>query len=368
MKYPFFSVIIPIFNVKDYLGNCIDSVLGQSFKDYELVLVDDGSTDGCGLICDEYSLIDSRIRVLHQKNQGLVGARQAGINAAEGKYSIYIDGDDWIDENELLGIYNTLTEHPVDMVEFGFIKEYDESFTMRHGLLPEGEVHQSELWDWINESIKRDVCFVRPIEATLCCKAIRTEILREIQNEIDKGISWGEGIVTTYALLNEVNSVYIMRSFLYHYRVNANSMLHSGKSGNYEEIKRQLYRTWDKHKKSVSKQYLKYILLYLFVLCCPTEAIEAIAVPCLQQNCKTVVYGKGVFAKSFTEIAPEYGVNIVGNIDSFDLNSISQMEYDQIFIAILIGQDVENCIEKLIDTGVPTEKIKYIKWSVINKL
>ena len=89
-----FSVIVPIYNIEKYIRRCIDSVLLQSFTDFELILVDDGSPDRCGAICDEYAKKDERIKVIHKENGGLVSARQAGIKVASGDYIFHLDGDD----------------------------------------------------------------------------------------------------------------------------------------------------------------------------------------------------------------------------------------------------------------------------------
>lgn len=94
---PRISVIVPIYKVEPYLRKCVDSILSQSFRDFELILVDDGSPDHCGEICDEYAKTDDRIRVIHQKNGGLSAARNAGLDIAQGEWILFIDSDDWID-------------------------------------------------------------------------------------------------------------------------------------------------------------------------------------------------------------------------------------------------------------------------------
>ena len=101
-----FSVILPIYNVEKYLAECIESVLSQSFKDYELILVDDGSKDGSGRICDEYAQKDSRIKVLHKENGGLSDARNYGTERASGDYIVYIDSDDYVVSTEFLSDLN----------------------------------------------------------------------------------------------------------------------------------------------------------------------------------------------------------------------------------------------------------------------
>ena len=98
---PKVSVIIPVYQAQDFLGLCLDSVLAQSFTDYELILVDDGSMDASGIICDEYERKDGRIKVIHQQNVGSSAARNTGLEEAKGDYILFIDADDWVDSNHL---------------------------------------------------------------------------------------------------------------------------------------------------------------------------------------------------------------------------------------------------------------------------
>ena len=95
---PFLSIIVPAYNVENYIRQCVDSILNQHFTDFELLLVDDGSKDGTGRICDDYAKNDIRVRVIHKQNGGLVSARKAGITEAQGEYVAYVDGDDWVAE------------------------------------------------------------------------------------------------------------------------------------------------------------------------------------------------------------------------------------------------------------------------------
>lgn len=97
----FFSVVVPIYNVENYLKRCVDSILKQTYKDFEIILVDDGSTDTCPIMCDEYSKIDSRIRVIHKDNGGLSDARNKGIQSAAGDYILFVDSDDYIEESTI---------------------------------------------------------------------------------------------------------------------------------------------------------------------------------------------------------------------------------------------------------------------------
>ena len=117
------SIIVPVYNVCDYLKDCIDSILAQSFTDFELILVDDGSTDGSGEICDEYVKRDSRIRVIHKGNGGVVSARKAGVAAAKGLYVGYVDGDDWIESDMYEKMVHYMREYDCDLVMCDIVHE-----------------------------------------------------------------------------------------------------------------------------------------------------------------------------------------------------------------------------------------------------
>lgn len=116
---PQLSVIVPVYRVLPYLSKCIDSILAQTFTDFELILVDDGSPDRCGAICDEYAAKDDRIVVIHQKNAGVSAARNAGLDIAQGRYLSFIDSDDWIDPNMFRLMLESLWQHNADLVACG---------------------------------------------------------------------------------------------------------------------------------------------------------------------------------------------------------------------------------------------------------
>lgn len=130
MNYcPKFTVIIPVYNVAAYLAKCIDSVLKQEFKQYEVILIDDGSTDESGTICDKFAEQDKRIVVIHQKNKGLSAARNIGIENAKGEYILFLDSDDyWHDSSALNIIYSRLNVSNADILSFNYMKFCDDVF------------------------------------------------------------------------------------------------------------------------------------------------------------------------------------------------------------------------------------------------
>ncbi len=113
---PMISIIVPVYKVEKFLRPCVDSILAQTFRDFELILVDDGSPDGCPALCDAYAVQDSRVRVIHQKNGGLSCARNTGIDAAQGAYLAFVDSDDWVHPEYLSQMYQAITSQQADLV------------------------------------------------------------------------------------------------------------------------------------------------------------------------------------------------------------------------------------------------------------
>lgn len=120
---PVISVIVPIYGVEDYLRRCVDSLLSQTYENLEIILVDDGSPDGCPVICDDYAGRDKRIRVIHQKNAGLSGARNAGIGIASGEYLAFVDSDDYVAPDFIQSLYELMqeTDCPIGQCRFAYV-------------------------------------------------------------------------------------------------------------------------------------------------------------------------------------------------------------------------------------------------------
>lgn len=133
---PEISIVVPVYNVEAFLPRCIRSILSQRFSDFELILVDDGSPDRCGFICDEYAKIDSRIRVVHKKNGGVSSARNMGLNYATGNYVTFCDPDDYWKPDWLEWLYTTIYGNDADVANGGFISVDDEGNILRTHAFP----------------------------------------------------------------------------------------------------------------------------------------------------------------------------------------------------------------------------------------
>ncbi len=126
-KHPQISVIVPVYKVEDYLRPCVDSILAQTWTDFELILVDDGSPDNCGAICEEYAAQDSRVRVIHRENGGLSAARNSGLEIAQGEAFAFIDSDDLIPENYLTRLWEAMQSAGADLSSCGMLRFHEDA-------------------------------------------------------------------------------------------------------------------------------------------------------------------------------------------------------------------------------------------------
>ncbi|MDK0843667.1 glycosyltransferase family 2 protein [Clostridium perfringens] len=218
-----FSVIVPIYGVEKYIEQCIDSILNQTYSNFELILVDDGSKDRCPQICDAYREKDDRIIVIHKKNGGLVSARKAGAQIATGDYVCCVDGDDYIDEKYLEGFAEIINNYSVDMVCCGY------HLTMINSK-KECKVNSSSGY-YLKRDIERDI-FPKIIQnsrgefflPTVWGKAIKRDIYVKNQMLVSDLISMGEDGACMIPIIIQIDTMYIMDVCLYYYRYNNTSI------------------------------------------------------------------------------------------------------------------------------------------------
>lgn len=204
------SIIIPVYNVEKYLNICIDSILKQTYKDYEIILVDDGSTDESGKICDEYVSVNKQIRVIHQKNKGLSCARNTGIKKARGKYLMFIDSDDFLYNHNCLNLLMSKAKN--DIIQYNMVYYYENSNKY---------VHLNELPNYNSKAkyinILKDLSSNGQFSISACNKIVKREII--INNNIyfsEKLLS--EDIDWSLKLYLHSNSIKIINEEIYVYR------------------------------------------------------------------------------------------------------------------------------------------------------
>lgn len=218
-----FSIVVPVYNVEQFLDKCVRSILEQTYNNFELILVDDGSTDRSAQVCDKYKKEDCRITVIHKKNGGLVSARKAGISVAKGDYAVCVDSDDWIDKNHLQELARIIHDNSPDIICFGHYEVLEgkkKKFTIpfRKGLYKKIDL-EKEIYPQL---IRTEVATAFP--PTIWAKAYKIDLYRTEQLLVDDRIKIGEDAACTIPCMMRASSVYILDKALYYYRHNNISM------------------------------------------------------------------------------------------------------------------------------------------------
>ena len=234
---PFISVIIPVYNIEKYVRTCINSVVEQTYNKIEIVLVDDGSTDCSGTICDEYAKIDNRIIVIHQQNCGLVSARKTGAKVAQGEYIVCIDGDDWVDKRYIANMVMTIIEYKADIACCGAIWTYEnrmesKKMTEYIGVYDRKKIEKKIIPHLIEDEKGQH------FPSTIWGKIFRKDIYFSMQNEVDTRINIGEDYACVNPFIFVARRMVVIDECLYYYRQNPKSMTNVKKaySWNYPRL------------------------------------------------------------------------------------------------------------------------------------
>lgn len=214
MSNPKVSIIVPIYKAENYLSRCVDSILEQTFTEFELLLIDDGSPDKSGIICDEYALKDSRVRVIHKKNGGVSSARQCGMDNSLGDYTIHADPDDWVEPNMLKELYSKALEEDSDMVICDFLIERKTG----------QEYIKQEPSSLDNNTVLKEL-FLQ-LHGSCCNKLIRRECYKEFNIRFPNEMSlWEDGYVMFNLTMHPIKISYLPGAY-YHYDncINENSI------------------------------------------------------------------------------------------------------------------------------------------------
>lgn len=211
------SVIVPVYNVENYLRRCINSILDQTYDAYEVILVDDGSTDRSGNICDEYAHACGNITVYHQMNRGQSSARNFGVQMARGAYIAFVDSDDWVSKNYLSYLYEMVEKFQVDIAgaKMKRLDSYDENFA---------ELNNYHVEECLTtaESLKK-MCYGDSIGVSPCAKIYKKELL--LQNPYPVG-KIHEDVDTTYKIISSCPNMAVGTQVIYYYFQRSGSTIH----------------------------------------------------------------------------------------------------------------------------------------------
>lgn len=211
------SILVPVYNSEKYLRQCLGSIVNQTYKDLQVVIVDDGSIDNSLSICREYADKYEFIEVYHQGNAGVASARNALLDKAKGDYTIFIDSDDWIEPDMIEGLLHYIAEYDLDIVICGSVSEYNDSATAVD------ISYCSPLIDNREEAVKKFILH-KELNGSLWNKLVKTSLFHNLR--FAKDIWYGEDALMMWQVLQRVNRIGSMPTPYYHYRMNDASISH----------------------------------------------------------------------------------------------------------------------------------------------
>ena len=256
-----YSIIIPVYNSEKYLEECIDSVINQNRFDYEIILINDGSTDNSGLICDKYAERYNHIRVIHQSNQGQNKARFKGINISNGKYCIFLDSDDYWDKTLLEEIDLVLNKEEYDVVIFNMNRISKNNIRTENSIFEDLSVFCED---------SKDIVFKKLI-STSCLNSLFNKVIkRDIISEYDKfnkiRLITSEDLLVSLSILYTAHNIIYLDKPLYNYRMNENSVTHKFNSKKFDDITIVRYEVLEYLKKLNMHNKENLSLFYKFYI------------------------------------------------------------------------------------------------------
>lgn len=261
-----YSMIIPVFNIENYLPQCLDSILHSDREDIQIVLVDDGSSDNSGNICDAYSEKDQRVKVVHKKNEGATSARREAVKYAIGRYIICVDGDDWIDEDFLEEYDHVIQQfNTPDIICCGFKKAGE---SVQECCLPykPGYYDRKQKEELLFPSLIADAD-AKSFPRQLWAKAFKRELFSDAIQNLNTNLIIGEDAACVIPMVYKAESIFLIEKTLYYYRYNPSSLTKSKKANRWSDIDiwyEKISRNIDISSFDFTEQVHRYIFLSVF--------------------------------------------------------------------------------------------------------
>ena len=382
MFSPLISIVVPIYMIDKYVGICIESLLNQTYKNLEIILVDDGSKDRCSEICDLYATKDARIKVIHKENGGLVSARKAGVLAATGRYIGFVDGDDWVGAGFYQSLYNAISQNDCDVAIAGFSRDLFNQTKSIYNTVPSGYYEGESLKKVFKEMISYGEFYRHGISTYHWNKLFKREVILKHQLEISDDVSIGEDAVVVYATLLDCKRICITDNCAYHYRQREDSMLKS--SVDFEKEMVRVRALYNNLSVAVSNHPMEYNLQQqvddfitgIFIirsggfLSSKEDGLDNFPFGCTLSGKRVVLYGGGTFGQQLMKrFVKDSSCDIVGWLDDDyweyrrcclnvdPVETITSIDFDYAIIASLDKTYLKSAIRRLKDYGVAENKI-----------
>lgn len=378
------SVIVPIYNTEQYLPCCIDSIINQTYRNIEIILVDDGSADKSLEICNDYAKKDSRIIVVDEQHQGLVPARKIGVKKAKGVYCIFVDSDDWIDSHLIETTVAQAEDNDVDIVNYNLYAVYSERKIKWEYLFTDGIYEGAEL-EKIYEKMMFDFQRNKPgIIQSLWSKLIKRSILLDAIEPEDDRITYGEDAAVVYVAMLNAEKIAITSQPLYFYRIHAESMMHKLDINKFEKV--YFFYSYMKsnflkygNKYNLEGQLQAYILSFLISglkECFSMDIKICYKLPTnlFNKKNKVVLYGAGYYGTLYYEQIRQLYEDQIELVAWVDKNMegqiiygvkidapeiLNSIEYDNIILAVKNQIMAEEIKRELRDLNIK----KHVLWT-----
>jgi glycosyltransferase involved in cell wall biosynthesis len=248
---PIISIIVPVYNSEKYLPRCIESILAQTFSNFELLLVNDGSSDKSGQICEEYGLNDSRIRVFHLKNGGVSKARNKGIEMAQGDYLMFSDSDDYVEKHWCISLFDAVNKN-------GNILPVSGMRVINHIHNKKSEVIKSFSSKLCMDKVNYFETYKQGLSGSLCCKIYIRKIIQKHSIYFDEEVNRGEDLLFNLAYINYMNAFVTIPSVTYNYvHSNENSLMNRYRKELFD-VTVMVYNAWTNYLNKVNSDKDKF--------------------------------------------------------------------------------------------------------------
>ena len=377
---PRISVIVPIYNVASFLPKCIESILEQSFSDFELILVNDGSPDISHDICLSYEEKDKRITIIDKPNGGLLSARKAGLEAARSEFISFVDGDDWVDVDFLASMYRIVELHQVDLVISGHIRAFEGRNEKITPLYKQGIYACGDLTELLNNMLNTSTFFQHGVSTYVWNKLFRRELLVKILFYVPNEITMGEDAAITYSYMPLCSSIGITHSCNYFYRQRVNSMVKAIQSSEQERshlINLVTYLYSALLEKINIEKLRRDLLYYLYSQALVrfggliSNSDSHIPFQGLKKGDKVLLYSSGTFGQrlvAFNNIHNVFQLTCWIDLDHLESNDLGlqvdspycniERSYDSIIVASINGAQNEDILNVLSLYGFDCSKYR----------
>lgn len=370
------SIIVPIYNAERYLSSCIESIINQTYRNIELVLVDDGSTDRSFDIYNYYAKSDSRIITIKERHQGLVSARRLGVNKAKGLYCIFVDSDDWIELNLVETALAQTERGTVDIVNYNLYSVCNGKKNKWEYSFPDGVYEDTELEN-IYTRMMFDFQKNKPgIIQSLWSKLIKRSLLLETIQQEDQRITYGEDAAVVYIAMLKAKKIAIINQCIYYYRIHPESMMHKRDISIFKDV--YLFQNYMKERFSeynrkyhLGEQLQEYIMFFLRPAlndCFSLNIQELYEFPLRLRERKTkiILYGAGHIGKSYYMQLSQLYQGQIEIVAWVDKNLKNQMVCGYMIDSPEVMEGIEcDKIILAVKSGITAEEIKR-ELSVLN--